>query len=366
MGIYTRKDSPFYWYWIEGTKERKSTGVPIGAGAERRDNRLRAQAIYDKLKGDVASGKAGIQAARPVISFQVYAEWYLANVVNNRENPTRERSILAQLRKYFEATPLHRIDREAVQEWRTQRLTEVSPGTMDRELDVLKQMLASAVPKYLERSPIIGLKRHRETVQSKKRRPRVLTPDEEVRLLAAATDPEERLLIVLALDTLIRLSNIKDLKRERDYGGYLHVEKSKNMEPYDVPLSRRARAALDTQLATLPEDEPYIFPKRWDKRGGAISVNTVWRIFHKLCAKADVPVGRKVRGVTFHALRHTGATRMLENKVNPIAVMEIGGWTDIRQLTRYGHTTDRTKRAAVNAIAPLTPRSRERKTGTKG
>jgi integrase len=362
MGIFQRKDSPFWWYWIEGSSERKSTGVPIGAGAERRDNRLKAAAIYNKIKGDVAQGKHGIHAARPVISFQVYAEWYLAHVVNTRENPTRERSILRQLRRYFEAVPLHRIDREAVQEWRTKRLTEVEPGTMDRELDVLKQMLGAAVPKYLERNPVTGLKRHRETVQSKKRRPRVLTPAEEHRLLKAATDPEERLLVILALDTLIRLSNIKDLKRERDYGGYLHVEKSKNMEPYDVPLSRRARAALDKHLARLPKNEEYIFPKRWGKRGGSISANTVWRIFRDLCVAAKVPVGRKVRGVTFHALRHTGATRMLENKVNPIAVMEIGGWTDIRQLTRYGHTTDQTKREAVNAIAALTSRSRGKKT----
>ena len=29
MALYTRKDSPFHWYVVEGTDIRKSTGIPI-------------------------------------------------------------------------------------------------------------------------------------------------------------------------------------------------------------------------------------------------------------------------------------------------------------------------------------------------
>jgi integrase len=348
MGLYRQQRSPYWWMWLEpppaGKGKGESTKVRIDAPtpALRRENKRLAEQVYHLRQAEYARDARGL-TPKATITFSAYALWYEQHAIVGHGSRSREASTLARLRAWFSQTPLHLVDKDAVLEWRTHRLTEVAPSTVDRELDVLKSVLASAAPKYLAASPIAGMKRHRETVQSKKRRPRILTEDEERRLLASAKDPTEHALMLVALDTLMRLSDVKELRRDRDYGSYLHVEAPK-IDPYDVPVSTRLRRALNR----VPHTGPYYFPKRWAGRDGGMSVNTVWRIFRRLCAAAEIPVGRKHRGVTFHSLRHTGTTRMLEGGVNPIAVMEIGGWRELRQLTRYGRATDETKRAAVN------------------
>jgi integrase len=360
--LYRRRDSPYWWAWLEapagGRPKAESTKIRLDAATveQRRDNKALAEQIYHERQAAYLRDAHGL-TPKAIIAFSTYATWYEQHAIVTHSSRAREASMLRRLRAHFKATPLHQIDRPAVLEWRTVRLTEVAPATVDRELDVLKSLLASAVPKYLTASPIAGLKRHRDTVQAKKRRPRVLTLAEEQRMLAHATDPRDRALILLALDTLMRLSDVKALRRDRDYGAYLHVEAPK-VDPYDVPVSRRLRRALDR----LPCTGPYFFPKRWQGRSGAISVNTVWRIFRRLCEAAHIPVGRKNRGVTFHSLRHTGTTRMLEQGVNPLAVMEIGGWKELRQLVRYGRASEATKQAAVNAIGRQPPPRRLRAT----
>lgn len=366
MGLYRRKDSPYWWAWIERRRGLKpileSTKIVADPSTpeQRKLNRQLAERLYYQRLSELASTDHHLDP-KPTISFAAHALWYETHVVPSHGSRIRERSVLKQLRAWFGATALQLIDRAAVLEWRSARLQIVRPSTVDRELDVLKSLMAAAVPKYLEASPIAGLKRHRETVQSKKRRPRILTRDEEVRLLKITTDPHERALLLVAIDTLMRLSDVTSLRRDRDYGGSIHVEAPK-IEPYDVPVSSRLRKALDA----LPKDGPQYFPNRWSTKGGGISRNTVWRIFKRLCEAAEIPVGRKARGLTFHSLRHTGTTRLLEAGVNPLAVMEIGGWTELRQLVRYGRASDDTKRQGVELIGPpAPPRLRSKRTPKK-
>lgn len=349
--------------WLEPPKGQRpkaeSTKVRHDAptSEQRKANRALALRIFHRRQAQFSEQAAGL-APKPVITFLLYATWYETHVATAHASFLKTKSTLKRLRAWFQSTPLHTIDRAAVLEWRTARAARVSHATVDRELDILKSLLAAAVPKYLEASPIRGLRRHRDTVQSKKRRPRILSVDEERRLLAVATDPVERAIILLALDTLMRLSDVKALRRDRDYGTAIHVEAPK-VDPYDVPVSTRLRAALDA----LPHQGPFYFPRRWAGREASLTSNTVWRIFKRLCEAADIPIGRKQRGVTFHSLRHTGTTRMLEAGVNPLAVMEIGGWRELRQLVRYGRAGEETKRRAVELIGGTAPlRGRKKRT----
>lgn len=64
----------------------------------------------------------------------------------------------------------------------------------------------------------------------------------------------------------------------------------------------------------------------------------------------QVVVGRENHGLTFHSLRHTGASRMLEAGVDVKTVMLIGGWKNLKVLERYLYPSDAAKRADVDAI----------------
>lgn len=76
---------------------------------------------------------------------------------------------------------------------------------------------------------------------------------------------------------------------------------------------------------------------------------TAWARFHALCVRADMPAGRKAGGITFHGLRHTGATRATR-VVKLTVVQRLGGWKSLKQLARYDHPEDPEIVRAVEVI----------------
>jgi len=58
----------------------------------------------------------------------------------------------------------------------------------------------------------------------------------------------------------------------------------------------------------------------------------------------------------FHDLRHTAATRMAANGVDPFTLAYIFGWSDIRMAMRYTHSTNATMKQAVRSLDSLSAR----------
>lgn len=349
MGLFSRPDSPFWWLWIEGApKPKVNTKIPIGTTAEqKKKNRRDAEDVYHQLMTERARHRFGLPAHKPARSFVAHREWYATHVSPHKRGVTRELSMLRQLGAFFDAYQLTAVDHELAREWRTTRMTQVSASTVRREEVILKHMLTTAVPKYLERNPLQGLRRLRVADTDT----RVLTHDEERRLLKALTDAEDHALVLGALDTLLRLRDIAELTRQQDHRTYLFTDTKAGA--VKVPISVRLRKALDA----LPETGAAYFPSYAGQHN-----NRVIRMFVEACQRASVPTGRKTGGVSFHCLRHTGASRMLAAGVDIKTVMEIGGWKNLHMLQRYLHPTDETKQQAVEAIGrPLRSRSTRRK-----
>lgn len=170
----------------------------------------------------------------------------------------------------------------------------------------------------------------------------ILSESAEDAILAIA-GPAERAIVLLGLDPLLRLSDVSTLRAEHDRGTYLDVVDPKT-QPYQVPVSRRLRAALDA----LTPVEGWYFPS---PRQPGKPVSDAWtaRAFHALCVRANVPAGKKAGGITFHGLRHTGATRAAR-AVKLTVVQRLGGWRSLRQLARYDHPEDAEIVKATEAI----------------
>ncbi len=343
MGIYARKDSKFYWLCLERRGQRpirEATKIPVAGGndSQKKQNRELAQAAYSVRMGDLARAKYNLPTERPISTFAAYRVWYYDNISTQKRNTARERSMLKQLGVTFDRFPLHTIDRDQILEWRTARVKAVAPGTVNREL------AAESVPKFLEKNPAAGVPRLRVPEQEVP----ILTTAQEARLLKVAT-VEERAIVLTALDTLQRLSNVANLARAQDHGSYITVLNPK-VKSYKVAVSTRLRKALDAHLKTLPKGEKHVFPSMRLATDGATR-NRVIAMFMALCAKAKIPTGRKTGGFSFHCLRHTGASRMLTTgRVDVKTVADIGGWADIKVLQKYLHPTDAQKRAAVETI----------------
>ena len=321
MGIFTRPESPYWWMYLEVIKRKESTHIAIGRTVtQRRDSKRQAEELYYRRMSECAAQAHQLTTARAPITFATFAEDYKRDIVTHHKGADREREIIARLVAAFGPQQLTAIDMPAVQAWAATRRASVSASTVNREVDLLKAMLRTAVPAYLRASPIAGLKRLPVTPPPR----RLLTDDEERRLLAAATEPHDYAMLVLGIDTLVRMGDLLDLRRGDRVGTWITVRDPKSGAPYDVPLSPRAAAALEA----LPGDDPFYFavfrqalnPRDW--RGA------VRQRLERLCKLAEVPFGRRHGGITFHwATRRTGATRLLIAKGQPVSVVQrIGNW----------------------------------------
>ncbi len=336
MGVYRRPDSVFWWMAFEGTRTRASTKVPIDGGSTEQNKELRrqAQAIYATRMGALAAKRHDLPTALAPRPFADQRTWYAAHITAAKRGVPQEQSMLRQLGRFFDATELRAIDVALVREWRTTRRATVSASTVHREEALLRHVLTTAVPTYLDRSPLAGL----GGVRVAKTDTRVLTRAEEARLLRV-TRGADRALIVTALDTLLRLGNVRRLTRAQDHGRYLFSDTKS--DAIRIPVSARGRRLLDR----LADDGPQFFAAYAAGTNAAAT-----KMFTAACARARVTMGRKTGGISFHCLRHTGASRMLEAGVDVKLVQEIGGWKNLKVLERYLHTSEARKRQAVNTI----------------
>lgn len=353
MGIYSRPDSPFWWLLLErvGHKPiREATKIPVDGGAPPLTKELKRQAqeAYAKRMADLARGHYGLTPQTEARTFAQHRTWYTENVTAHKRSAERERSMLKYLGQFFDDYELRAIDQELAREWRTWRLKTVSASTVRREEVILKHMLTTAAPKYLERSPLAGFKRLRAPATDT----RILSADEERRLLKALPTAEARALVICALDTLLRLSNVRNLTRRQDHGQFLFSDTK--TDAIRIPVSARLRLVLNSR----PKGAQ-LFPSY----AGARNNDTI-RMFMEACAKAKIATGRSTGGVSFHCLRHTGASRMLAAGADVKTVMEIGGWKNLAVMNRYLHPTEDRKLAAVNSVgnhATLTPKAKSAK-----
>jgi integrase len=138
---------------------------------------------------------------------------------------------------------------------------------------------------------------------------------------------------------------VATLQRDQDKRTHLVFLNTKAAPLVKVPVSRRLRRAL----ARLPKNGPAYFASFHDTDPHKVR-NRVIRRFTSLCEEANIPSGRKEAGISFHCLRHTGASRMLARGVDVKTVMQLGGWRNLEVLEKYLHPTDAQKKAAVEGV----------------
>jgi integrase len=338
MSAYTRPDSKFWYLHLETTGAREKTAILVGTTAEERtDSKRLAESLYFKRMGELGTNVHKLPTrSKDAITFKVYADEYEAGTLANHRGATRERELLVPLRRFFNRHPLTAIDRDLVTKYHNTRKRETGTtgtrkgnNTINREVDLLKSMLRDAAPKHIPASPIAQMPKLETAVRA--RRP--WTPAEEARILKAAADPIDRAVIILGIETLQRLGDLLDLRPIDRRRFWLSIKDPKTGDPYEVPMSKRAAAALD---AITPADEKGFYfakfrravnPREW--RG------SVRQRLERLCKAARVRYGM-AHGFTFHGTRKTGATRKLHREGVPVPVVQrLGGWKDAGTLTKF-------------------------------
>ena len=362
MGVFTRPDSPWWWLYLATAppgQRKEKTAVRIGTTvAHRRDSRRLADDVYHRRMNAIAARVHRLPLSLPALRFAAYAATYTRDVLAHQRGAERARELVKQLVKGFGTELLSTIDRERVQRYMTARRAMASANTVNREVDLVKAMLRDAAPKYIDASPIVGMKR----LPIAKPKRRLMTFAEERKILAATHQIGRRgallrALLIIGVDSLVRLMDLLDLKRTDRKGRWIYLADPKTGEPCEVALSVRGAKALDA----LEDVGPYFFQ---GFRGAKVERDRRARVNHllrRVCTLAGVPYGWKAGGITFHwATRRTGATRMLIHKRVPLpAVQRQGTWKNPDVLLQIYAEADR--QSLLDAVAARPARSRSRR-----
>jgi len=176
--------------------------------------------------------------------------------------------------------------------------------------------------------------------------PKVLGEDELRRLFAAANNLKHKAILFAAYSAGLRVSEVinlrlQDIDRERKQ---LFVYCSKGKKDRYVALSPLLLDVLESYYRMWqPKPTNYLF--EGDEVGQPYSTRSAQIIFHNAKQKAGIS-----KTITFHGLRHSFATHMLEKGVDVKYIKEILGHFNIKTTERYLHVKRET---LVNIVSPL-------------
>ena len=168
-----------------------------------------------------------------------------------------------------------------------------------------------------------------------KRLPVVLSRFEIQRLLDNTTNTKHKTLLSLAYGAWLRVSEIAYL-RVGDINldqKTIHIKSAKWQKDRISILSEKIRDELE-RYCSLKKSDEYVFES---ERGGMLHDRTLAHIFQHAKEKAGI-----TKPATFHSLRHSFATHLLEN------------WTDIRYVqVLLWHNNIRTTQMYIQVTNPI-------------
>lgn len=194
--------------------------------------------------------------------------------------------------------------------WRNQRLTQVGENTVLKEISHYSAMFTYAKKELflLDENPWMQMVKPKKP----KSRERRIHPS-EIEIMLKALDYEmgnEPVLpqhyvawgFLFALETAMRRGEILAMEKKDIYDGYVHLPKTKNGDPRNVPLSDEALALLELikhdGRKIIPQSEN-AFRLMWEKRKAEVGLNNLH----------------------FHDTRHEAITRMVRIRKLPVEIL---------------------------------------------
>lgn len=172
--------------------------------------------------------------------------------------------------------------------------------------------------------------------------PIILSPTEIKRILQKTSNQKHKAILSLGYGAGLRISElvnlkISDMDRENNI---IHLKTTKGNKHRIVAIPRNIRS--DLFLLSQQSPNEYLFPSR---AGGKLTTRTLQKVFKKALTQANV-----TKPVTFHSLRHSFATHLLEAGYDIRYVQQLLGHANIRTTQIYTHVA---KHNIINIVSPL-------------
>jgi integrase len=317
-------------------------------------NKEDAKKILKKLIEKLGDGgRKAIDAEK--LTFNDLADYYEkhyakpAKFIDDRKvegmrNVSRVKGFVKLFREYFGKIKIKQIGYEEIVAFRSYRLSIPTHykktrniATMNRELSNLRRIFNIAIRQgWLLRNPV-NMGEPLIDRSAERRRTRVLSLEEEKRLLEACTGKRRHLipLIICLLDTGARRGETLKLKfSDLDFENRLityQALNTKTLKTRQIAMTTRVYNELSKLWENSSKNEDELVFKLKDVR----------KSFENACIEANIPTGRPF-GITLHSLRHSAATRLINGHLPIQMVSRILSHENPQTTYRYLSSTDET------------------------
>lgn len=334
-------------WWVdfraEGIRYRKRSPEDSQTGARAYELLLRQRvARAEPLNGYKTSQDPA------VLTFREFSEkWFTTYVVTNNKPSSqygKRASLRAHLVPFFGKMRLTEITSLHIEQFKSAKLESgLSPQTINKHLNILGKCLRCAEEwDELKQVPRMKL------LKVPPRGFDFLSQDESEKLLASIEDPVWHTLILIALRTGLRVSELLGLEwPDIDFNRQLLcLRKSlvrgvftspKNNRERFIPLTPQVCHALEQ----IRKPSGLLF---CNKKGRPFSYYKVRKRLIRVCEQAGI------RPIGWHKLRHTFASHLVAAGVSLKATQELLGHSSISMTLRYAHLAPSALRSAVQVL----------------
>jgi len=243
-------------------------------------------------------------------------------------SPKTIKSYLYSLREYFifKKSDFNNLDQNNIRNFLLfceQRQT--SPQTRNLYLHAIKF--------YYRHLGINSLKVAIPSAKKPKYLPAILSRSEIEKILQMVKNTKHKLLLALAYGAGLRVSEIITLKaKDLDLEEMtVHIRQAKGQKDRISVLPEKLVESMRILVAGKDKGD-YIFAS---ERGGKLTTRTAQKVFEKALQLSNIK-----KAATFHSLRHSFATHLLENGIDIRYVQELLGHANIRTTQIYTHVTN--------------------------
>ena len=309
----------------DGSRHREMVGT-----------KKQAEKVHRKIESDIISGRWDLRKPED-IRFRDLLKKYLEDAMVHKAQSTRKIDtyrIEAHLKPYFGKFMVKDITAQMVDRYRAMRIKAgAAPATINKELANLSHILKAAMRwQYINRNVVSSV----DKMKLPRKTPRFLTQEEIARLIEAAAGSHIQPIIVSAIHTGMRKSELLNLQYpDIDFDNGKIIVQSKpdwHTKSYK-PRVLKMTPVLDKVLRLhrkVQKSQGYLGDYVFTYEGKRI----LWGVdigLKTITEKAEL------KGVTLHTLRHTFASQMVMAGVPLRVVQELMGHQSYQTTLQYAH-----------------------------
>nr|WP_302600230.1 site-specific integrase [uncultured Cellulosilyticum sp.] len=322
------------------------------------------------------------------ILLQDYVKDYILKSLNQRVSSSTVERYMSLYYSHIENSPLgkkyiHEIKLQDIEKFFKEK-TKLSKSSMSLLSLLLKQTFRYAISNNIIRiNPCTDFVLPKS--EKEKKEIKILTLAEQDRFLKSAQESRYFLLYFFTLCTGLRAGEVMALRWENidlknkvlkvresarlvriydDKGNasdVVEIKEPKTKESIrDIPLGEQLVMFLEEHKNISTSN--YVFT---NMKNEMLTHDTLDKSLKVICNKAKIgePIQRRrhnkdvleYTGITFHCLRHTFATRLIENGIDVKTVSQLLGHSKTEiTINRYVHSTDDSKKAAIESLSNIT------------